>query len=241
VARSYTVAICCPDRLLASGLAGILEGADHEITHQVGTLAELLRALSGPCPSVVIIENGALAGDVSAIRALASRGCAVILVVQPPWDAEGVTRALSAGLKGCLSADMGAELFLKALDLVASGAIVISDDLGELVWREHEAEDRDAVDLTPRERQVAVQVAGGLTSQEIGDRLSLSVHTVKVHVGNILTKLDLRNRSELASYAAVHGLLDVLAESRSKTRAESRPAVSAKVDSVEKAEAESTP
>ncbi|MBA3266589.1 MAG: response regulator transcription factor [Nocardioidaceae bacterium] len=54
--------------------------------------------------------------------------------------------------------------------------------------------------LTPREREVAELVAQGLTNREIAARLYLSERTAENHVQHILTKLDLRNRSQIATW-----------------------------------------
>jgi pimeloyl-ACP methyl ester carboxylesterase/DNA-binding CsgD family transcriptional regulator len=61
--------------------------------------------------------------------------------------------------------------------------------------------------LSPREREVLVVVARGMTNAEIAAALDLSEHTVKRHVANILTKLNLANRSAAAAFAVQHGLL----------------------------------
>jgi len=64
-----------------------------------------------------------------------------------------------------------------------------------------------AVQLSPREREILAVVGRGMTNAEIAAALALSEHTVKRHVANILTKLDLANRSAAAAYAAQHGLV----------------------------------
>src|SRR5205807_6863845 len=61
--------------------------------------------------------------------------------------------------------------------------------------------------LSPRERDVAVLVAQGLTNRRIADQLVISKRTADGHVASILSKLDLANRAELAAWAVAHGLL----------------------------------
>ncbi len=61
--------------------------------------------------------------------------------------------------------------------------------------------------LSPREREVLVVVARGMTNAEIATALDLSEHTVKRHVANILTKTGLANRSAAAAFAVQHGML----------------------------------
>jgi len=64
-----------------------------------------------------------------------------------------------------------------------------------------------AADLSPREREILVVVAKGMTNAEIAARFDLSEHTVKRHVTNILTKLELHNRAAAAAFAVQHKLL----------------------------------
>ncbi len=59
-------------------------------------------------------------------------------------------------------------------------------------------------DLTPREREVAALVAHGLTNRQIGQALVLSEQTAATHVRNILGKLNLRSRSQLATWITQH-------------------------------------
>jgi DNA-binding NarL/FixJ family response regulator len=61
--------------------------------------------------------------------------------------------------------------------------------------------------LTPREREIMLRAAQGLSNAEIAEAEFLSEATVKTHVSRILTKLDLRDRVQLVVYAYEHGLL----------------------------------
>lgn len=64
-------------------------------------------------------------------------------------------------------------------------------------------------DLTPREREVLVLIAEGLTNAEIADRLVISVKTVDRHRENIMRKLNMHNRIDLVKYAIRTGLIDL--------------------------------
>jgi DNA-binding NarL/FixJ family response regulator len=62
-------------------------------------------------------------------------------------------------------------------------------------------------DVSGREREVLQLVCQGATNREIAERLIVSEHTVKVHLRNILGKLNLRNRQQIAAYAVQEGLV----------------------------------
>ena len=72
-----------------------------------------------------------------------------------------------------------------------------------LMDRRHDDVGRD---LTAREREVLALLAAGLSNKEIADELTLSVGTVRLHVSNILSKLDAPNRTTAAAIAMKHGL-----------------------------------
>jgi DNA-binding NarL/FixJ family response regulator len=61
--------------------------------------------------------------------------------------------------------------------------------------------------MSEREREVAVLIAQGLTNKQIGERLFIASGTVERHVANILAKLDMSNRAQVAAWVAERGLL----------------------------------
>ena len=64
-----------------------------------------------------------------------------------------------------------------------------------------------AFDLTPREQQALRHIAYGLSNQEIASCLEISVETVKEHVQNILRKLSMKDRTQMAAWAVKEGLV----------------------------------
>jgi DNA-binding NarL/FixJ family response regulator len=61
--------------------------------------------------------------------------------------------------------------------------------------------------LTTREEEILRELANGATNKEIANTLSISEHTVKIHLKNILKKLHMNNRTQAAIYAQRHGLV----------------------------------
>lgn len=84
---------------------------------------------------------------------------------------------------------------------VADVAIVARD-------QPHAAEPSET-DLTPRERDVLILMAEGVSNKTIAKRLGISVHTAKFHVGSILDKLDATGRTDAVAHAARLGVIEL--------------------------------
>jgi DNA-binding NarL/FixJ family response regulator len=139
---------------------------------------------------------------------------AVKVVVLTTFDEdENVYAALRAGASGFLLKDVTPEALHDAIRACAAGEAVIAPAvtrrlLDEIARRPvpGRAGDRLA-DLTPRETEVLVLVAEGLSNAEISGRLFLSPATTKTHVSRILTKLAARDRAQLVAIAYESGLV----------------------------------
>ena len=126
---------------------------------------------------------------------------------------EYVYEGLRAGASGFLLKDVRPPALLDAIRSVASGDAVVDpvvtrrllDRFIDSVAVPPEAPALDR--LSPREREVLVEMAKGLSNAEIAGELYLSEATVKTHVGHVLAKLDLRDRVQAVVFAYEHGLV----------------------------------
>jgi DNA-binding NarL/FixJ family response regulator len=133
---------------------------------------------------------------------------AVVIITTFDLD-EYVHAALRAGAKGFLLKEAGPQLIAEAVRAAANGDALISPQitlrlLGEFARPARQVR-RPTTPLTDREEDVLALLATGLTNNEIGERLFLSLGTVKTHIAGILTKLGLRNRVEAAMWAYESG------------------------------------
>ena len=125
--------------------------------------------------------------------------------------------ALKAGASGFLLKDVPPPDLLSAIRAVASGDAVVAPSVTRRLldtFLPHlpgpsggAAEPPEVATLTTREREILIEVAGGLSNAEIAARLVLSEATVKTHVGRVLSKLALRDRVQAVVYAYEHGLV----------------------------------
>jgi DNA-binding NarL/FixJ family response regulator len=145
-----------------------------------------------------------------ATRAISARFPHVKVLVLSTFDDDGyITDSIRAGAKGYLLKDMPSEDLAQAIRAVHRGYTQMGTGLLEKLMANNSPEpDRSSpelpesiVQLTPREWEVLKLVALGLRNQDIAQQLYVSEGTVKTHVTHLLTRLNLRNRSQLAIYA----------------------------------------
>ncbi len=132
-----------------------------------------------------------------------------ILVLTSFSDDEKVFTAIKAGALGYLLKDSSPQELIQAIHDVYHGESSLDPTIALKLLREFkQPSDQSSVekDLTERETKVLSLVSRGLTNQEIADMLGISERTVRTHVGNILSKLHLANRTQAALYALRKGL-----------------------------------
>jgi DNA-binding NarL/FixJ family response regulator len=127
---------------------------------------------------------------------------------------EYVYDALQAGASGFLLKDVRPEALFEAVRVVAAGNALLAPTVTRRLIAEFarlrpqqrtRPEDLDV--LTRREREILSLIAGGLSNQEIANRLVLSNETVKTHVSHVLRKLGLRDRAQAVVAAYESGLV----------------------------------
>ncbi|MFC9428889.1 response regulator [Streptomyces sp. NPDC056987] len=135
-----------------------------------------------------------------------------VVVVTTFDDDEYVQRALSEGASGFLIKDSGPALLVEAIRAAASGEALVSPAITVRLLRRLTsavpAPREPDTALSAREKDLVRLVARGLTNAEIATELSISVGTVKTHLGNVQVKLPARNRVEIAAWAWESGLVD---------------------------------
>jgi two-component system nitrate/nitrite response regulator NarL len=122
---------------------------------------------------------------------------------------EDVLAAIRAGADGYLLKDMEPEDTLESIRAAASGKLVVSERLTELLAAALRSEantpqDSEEAALTQREHEILDLIAEGLSNKLIARALDISPGTVKVHVKNVLRKLNLNSRVEAAVWALKH-------------------------------------
>jgi DNA-binding NarL/FixJ family response regulator len=209
---SVRVLIADDQELVRTGLAMILEAQPN--IEVVGQAVDGLEAVSmarelRPDVCLFDIRMPQLDG-VEATRRLAGPDVAdpmaVVIITTFDLD-EYVHTALKAGARGFLLKDAGPDLLVQAIHAAANGDALIAPSVTARLLRTfadagaQTTPAQPAWPLTEREEEVLITVARGLTNAEIADELHISLSTVKAHLSSLMTKLDARNRVELAMWA----------------------------------------
>jgi RNA polymerase sigma factor (sigma-70 family) len=138
-----------------------------------------------------------------------------VLVLSTFDDDRYIADSIRAGAKGYLLKDMPSEELAQAIRVVHQGYTQMGPGLLEKLMLNSVPKQEDVLEpdsvsqelpkefalLTPREREVLELVALGLTNRDIAQQLYISEGTVKTHVTHLLTRLNLRNRAQLAIHA----------------------------------------
>jgi len=198
------------------GLMALLKNQpDMEVAGEAGSASEGIKLAESLMPDVVLMDIRLPGGGgIDACQQITSRfpSCVVVMLTSFADD-ELVVRAIRAGAMGYVLKQVGNAELLRAIRAAANGeALLDPSTTTRLLSRIRETErkaDEDAFrNLSEREMDVLVHLTKGRTNAEISVLLSLSEKTVGNYVSNMLEKMQLGNRIELAAYAHEHRLFD---------------------------------
>ncbi len=200
------IAIADDHAMWRSGVRADLQD-DFEIVGEASDADATIELVSRTSPDVVLCDLHMPGGGLKVVRACADQTRIIMLTVS---EAErDVLDAVAAGAVGYLAKSLTAEDLRAAITAAADGEAVFTPGLALLVMKEFRRisePDGGPTALTPREREVLQHVARGRTYRQVGEDLFISEKTVETHVRNILAKLHLNRREELARYAADHDI-----------------------------------
>jgi len=203
--------------LLRTGFRMILEAeSDIQVVGEAVDGADAVRIAARVRPDVVLMDVRMPVMDgVTATQKLTEASPDVRVLILTTFDLdEYVMNALRAGAAGFLLKDVRAADLVHAVRVVAAGDGVVAPAVTRRLIERFARLPADTTDtqvdlrgLTEREADVVRLVARGLSNQEIAVSLVVSETTVKTHVHNALTKLNLRDRVQLAVFAYDSGLV----------------------------------
>lgn len=210
------IAIVDDQELLRSGFRMILEAQDDlTVVAEAGDGVEALERLESANADVVLMDIRMPRLDgVEVTRRLGDWDDPPRVIILTTFDLdEYVFAALEHGASGFLLKDTPPNELVRAIRVVAAGDALLSPSITKRVIDRHVGPRRadphpGLADLTDREMDVLSELARGLSNVEIGQKLFVSETTVKTHVGRVLSKLGVRDRTQAVVVAYQSGLMD---------------------------------
>jgi DNA-binding NarL/FixJ family response regulator len=210
------VLIVDDDDLMRAGLRAVLSSDETvDVVGEAGDGRAALDEVRSRQPHVVLMDVRMPHLDgIAATRELLAASADVKVVILTTFEQDDyIFGALTAGASGFLLKRTRPEELIAAIHAVATGDALLSPSVTRRVIDEMTRYPTAAAgfdhrihELTPRERQVLQQVAGGLSNTEIATALVIEESTVKTHIKRILTKLRLRDRVQAVIFAYESGL-----------------------------------
>lgn len=201
--------------LFREGLAGLIDAQlDLEVTGQAGDGLEALTLVRDMKPDLIIMDiNMPICDGLEATRLIRSEWPEARIVMLTVHDEdEKLFEAIKAGAQGYMLKSLHSADFLRGVRSALSGEAVLPPQLAARLLKEFARLSTQPAALTPesgnepfgltaREQEVLDLIATGATDKEIAAQLALSLHTVKSHVRNILSKTHAINRRQAAKLA----------------------------------------
>jgi two-component system nitrate/nitrite response regulator NarL len=205
-----TVAVIEDNRLVREGITRMLEElADVSVVFSASTI-ETTR-LKQASPMVLLLDVGL--EDENCLRlaeAVQQEMAATHVIVMDLLPAnEEVVQFVNAGVAGFILKDASVDDFVNTVRRVARGERVLParmtgtlfSQIARVALERGESEALEAVRMTQREREVIAHIAVGMSNKEIAREMNIATDTVKSHVRNVMDKLALHSRLQIAAYA----------------------------------------
>lgn len=207
------------EQIFREGLAKILkEHQTIDVVFECNSGEEALARIKESRPDMIVLDDLASNNTPETVKRLLQTVPELkIAVICHPEKKPDVADIIRAGGKACLSKNSSVDDLLKALELISIGRIIISPvfvesfvaQIASLMKTDEENASKRTAPISEREIDIVKLVVEGERNKEIAKRLGISENTVKVHVKNILGKLNLKNRQQLITWAITENWVSV--------------------------------
>ncbi len=200
-----TLVIVDDHEALREGLGALLDAHGLQVVGAAGSVAAGLDLVVHTDPEVALVDIRLPDGSgIDLCRELQERNPELgVILYTGDADAELLYDGLDSGARGYALKAGSMEELVAAIERVAAGGSYVDPRLDRILLSPRATE--SVPQLSPREREIMHLMAEGLTAERIGERISVSVETVRTHVRNAIHKLQARNRVHAIAIALERG------------------------------------
>ncbi|AIN18496.1 MULTISPECIES: nitrate/nitrite response regulator protein NarP [Yersinia] len=194
--QNHTIMIVDDHPLMRRGIKQLLElDSNFNVIAEANCGSDAITKAAACQPDVILLDlNMKGMSGLDTLKALRNEGIDARIIVLTVSDARSdVYAMIDAGADGYLLKDSEPEILLENIRLAAKGEKVFSDEVTQYLSSRHEQVNPFS-ELTERELDVLQEVARGMSNKQVAFELHISEETVKVHIRNLLRKLNVRSR-----------------------------------------------
>jgi NarL family two-component system response regulator LiaR len=196
--------------VVRSGLATFLRAYDDlDLVAEAKNGKEAVRLCGDKKPDVILMDLMMPEMDgIAATKAILAEYPEIKIIAMTSFEDEQLVQGvLAAGAISYLIKNVTSDELAKAIREAASGRSTLSPEAARVLVQATRPTYHPTFDLTEREREVLQLVVKGHSNQQIAESLVISITTVKAHISNILSKLQVSSRTEAIAYAIKHKLV----------------------------------
>jgi DNA-binding NarL/FixJ family response regulator len=206
--------------VIRRGIAACLQNHKQlEVIGEASDGKETLRKAKELSPDIILMDIDMPHTNGLAVTELLRKELPQIKVLILSMSNSGtfVPRILQSGARGYIAKDAPTEELVKAIEIVQRGETYFGEEVAQIALKQMmtgSAPGANNRELSPRERDVLIGIAKGLSNKEIASQLNIGTRTVETHRDNLMRKLDIRSVGGLTKYALANGLVMLREEVR---------------------------
>ncbi|KLT73659.1 XRE family transcriptional regulator [Neisseria arctica] len=208
------IALIDDHTLFRSGIKALLSRQnDFEIVGEAADGLAGVKLVEQVCPDIVLLDLDmpVMNGREALAQILSAKPEQTVVMLTVSEDSDDLTECMRIGARGFLLKNINADFLLESIRKAVDGDNVFSPEMTarlvqSLISPTTPPKNQELASLTPREMEILGHLAAGHSNKVIARHLDLAESTIKVHVQNILRKLELTSRVQAAVYAVQHNV-----------------------------------
>ncbi len=206
--------------VIRHGIAACLNNHPHlEVVGEASDGKETLRKAKELSPDIILMDIDMPHTNGLAVTELLRKELPQIkvLILSMSNSATFIPRILQSGARGYVAKDAPTEELVSAIEAIQRGETYFGAEVAQIALKQlmgGTSAGANSRELSPRERDVLIGIAKGLSNKEIASQLNIGTRTVETHRDNLMRKLDIRSVGGLTKYALANGLVMLREEVR---------------------------